>query len=205
MSEQVGTVFIVDDDASVSRAVARLLAAEGFKTLTFETAEEFLQYPMTDVPCCLVLDLQLPGLNGIELQEQLTSRRPRIPIVFISGHGDIPASVQAIKAGANDFLCKPVPAEALLSAVRQAILQHTESIRQETAIAAKRQEYESLTVRERQVLELVVQGRLNKQIAGILGITEATVKVHRGRVMQKLQAESVAELVRVHDRLRQDN
>jgi FixJ family two-component response regulator len=205
VSEHAGTVFIVYDDPSVRRAAARLISAEGFKALTFETAEAFLHYPRPESPCCLVLDLQLPGLTGFELQERLNSLRAHMPIIFISGHGDIPASVKAIKAGATDFLCKPVQSTALLSAVSQAIVLHTETLQHAAELAAKRQAYESLTVRERQVLDLVVQGRLNKQIAGLLGITEATVKVHRGRVMQKLQVESVAALVRLHADLEPDS
>lgn len=201
MSDQYGTVYIVDDDDSVRRATARLLAVEGFKPLTFASAEEFLQFPLTDAPCCLVLDLQLPGLTGIELQEQLALLQSQLPIVFISGHADIPDSVRAIKAGATDFLCKPVQSEVLLCSVKQAISQYMAVAQQAASLQAARVMYASLTLRERQVSELVVQGKLNKQIAGDLGITEATVKVHRGRVMQKLQVTSLAELVRLFDRL----
>ena len=201
MSEQPGTVYIVDDDASVRRAAARLLSAAGFQALTFETAQEFLEFPCIKPPCCLLLDVQMPGLTGIELQEQLAGCQPALPIVFITGHGDIPTSVKAIKAGATDFLSKPVDAESLLSAIRQALSQHTEAMQRAAALAETRSGVNSLTDRERQVMELVVTGMLNKRIAAKLGITEATVKVHRGRVMQKLKVDSVVELVRLHDRL----
>ena len=202
MSQSPGTVYIVDDDASVRRAATRLLFAAGFKALAFETAQEFLEYPCPETPSCLVLDVQMPGLTGIELQEQLAGYQPAIPIVFITGHGDIPTSVKAIKAGATDFLSKPVDTESLLSAVRQAIGQHTQALQRAAALAETRSGVHSLTDRERQVMELVVTGMLNKRIAAQLGITEATVKVHRGRVMQKMKVDSVVELVRIHDALR---
>ena len=199
MSEQFGTVCIVDDDEAVRQATSRLLAAGGFDTLTFDTAEAFLEHPLIATPCCLVLDLQLPGLSGIELQEHLATRRPRIPIVFVSGQGDIPTTVRAMRAGAVDFLCKPFSASSLLSAIRLALAQSAREMQE--AQTDRRIEYAALTSREREVLELVVDGRMNKQIAATLGITEATVKVHRGRVMHKLQVNSVAELVRLHARL----
>lgn len=201
MSHTLGTVYIVDDDASVRRAAARLLSAAGLKALTFETAQEFLDFPWAKTPSCLLLDVQLPGLTGIELQEQLAQRQPALPIVFMTGHGDIPTSVKAIKAGAIDFLSKPVDADSLLSTIIQAVRQHAEAIEHAAALAETRNALNSLSARERQVMELVVTGMPNKRIATNLGITEATVKVHRGRVMQKLKVDSVVELVRLHDRL----
>jgi FixJ family two-component response regulator len=201
MSPNQGTVYIVDDDESVRRAAARLLSTEGFKALTFETAHEFLEFPWAATPSCLVLDVQMPGLTGIELQERLAGYQAALPIIFISGHGDIPTSVKAIKAGAVDFLSKPVNAESLLSAIRQSIQRHAETLQRAAALAEARSSFHSLTDRERQVMELVITGISNKRIAGKLNITEATVKVHRGRVMQKMKVDSVVELVRLHDRL----
>ena len=187
-------VFVVDDDASVRKSLARLIAVAGWKVETLASADEFLERAPHDRPACLVLDVRLPGLNGLELQERLARDDGDIPIVFITGHGDIPMGVRAMKAGAVDFLPKPFEDEALLEAIGRAI----ERDRQIRPIRAC---FESLTPRERDVFALVVRGLLNKQIAGHLGITEKTVKVHRARVMEKMRAESLAELVKLSQKL----
>jgi FixJ family two-component response regulator len=200
VTESAGIVFVVDDDPSVRKAAARLFRSVGIRTEMFENASDFLDFARPDLPSCLVLDVNMPGLNGIELQKQLSERDGDLPIVFMTGHGDIPMSVQAMKAGAVDFLPKPVHDEQLLAAVRQAIESHAQTRQQFAEVAEFRRRRESLTTREREVMELVVTGMLNKQIASKLGITEATVKVHRGRVMEKIGVVSVAELVRLHER-----
>jgi FixJ family two-component response regulator len=200
VTESAGIVFVVDDDPSVRKAAARLFRSVGIRTEMFENASDFLDFARPDLPSCLVLDVNMPGLNGIELQKQLSERDGDLPIVFMTGHGDIPMSVQAMKAGAVDFLPKPVHDEQLLAAVRQAIESHAQTRQQFAEVAEFRRRRESLTTREREVMELVVTGMLNKQIASKLGITEATVKVHRGRVMEKTGVVSVAELVRLHER-----
>lgn len=194
-------VFVIDDDDSVRRSLERLLRSVGLDAQTFSTAREFLAEGLPDRPCCVVLDLRLPGPSGLELQESLTRAGIDVPIIFISGHADVPSSVHAIKAGAVDFLQKPFSDQALLDIIHGA-LRRDRAARQERAeIAGIRQRFDTLTPRERDVLGLVIQGRLNKQIAGDLGISEKTVKFHRGRVMEKTQAGSVAELVRQADRL----
>ena len=200
MNAANGIVFVVDDDLSVRKASARLFRSAGFQVETFESAQEFLEYPRPDQPSCLVLDVRMPGLSGVELQEQLMARDADLPIVFMTGHGDIPMTVKAIKAGAVDFLPKPVSDKRLLQTVEDAVDTHAVRRQQSAELAEFRKRVESLTSRESEVVKLVITGMLNKQIAKQLGITEATVKVHRGRVMEKTEVESVAELVRLCER-----
>ena len=195
------TVFVVDDDASVREAVRSLLRSVGLLVETFGTAQEFLSNPRNGAPGCLVLDVRLPGIGGLELQHQLAERNLHIPIIFITGHGDIPMSVRAIKAGAVEFLTKPFRDQDLLDAVQQAIDQDRRARQQRAEIAELRQRYDGLSPREREVMELVVRGLPNKQIAGTLGTSEATVKLHRGRSMQKMQAASLADLIRMAEKL----
>ena len=192
---------MVDDDASVREAVRSLLRSVGLSVETFGTAQEFLSNPRNTAPGCLVLDVRLPGIGGLELQHQLAERKLQVPIIFITGHGDIPMSVRAIKAGAVEFLTKPFRDQDLLDAVQQAIDQDRRAREQRSEIAELRQRYEGLSPREREVMGLVVQGLLNKQIAGTLGTSEATVKLHRGRAMQKMQAGSLADLIRMAEKL----
>jgi FixJ family two-component response regulator len=194
-------VFVIDDDDSVRRSLERLLRAVDLEVETFASAQDFLRKPMPDRPACVVLDLRLPGPSGLELQESLIRSGHDVPIVFISGHADVPSSVRAIKAGAVDFLQKPFSDQALLDIIHGALRRDREARRDRAEVASIRVRFDMLTPRERDVLRLVIQGRLNKQIAGDLGISEKTVKFHRGRVMEKTQAGSVAELVRQADRL----
>jgi FixJ family two-component response regulator len=200
LSDAKGTVFVVDDDPSVRKAAARLFRSAEFDVETFESADEFLEFPRPDLPSCLVLDVRMPGLSGIELQQQLVARDGDLPIIFMTGHGDIPMSVQAMKAGAVDFLPKPVNDDQLLHVVQQAIDLHAQNRQQAAEVAEFRGRLQLLTAREREVMQSVVAGMLNKQIGKKMGITEATVKVHRGRVMEKLAVASVAELVRLNER-----
>lgn len=191
------TIFLVDDDPGVLKALARAVRAEGWNVETFESAEAFLARPDPQATGCLVLDVTMPGLDGLELQRQLTQDGQTLPIVFLTGHGDIPMSVQAIKAGAADFLTKPVNATALLSAVRSAI-DHDISKRQSRSDRAElERRLASLTPREREVLVALASGHLNKQIAGDLGVVEQTVKFHRARIMERMQAKTVAELMHI--------
>jgi FixJ family two-component response regulator len=194
-------VFVIDDDDSVRRSLERLLRSVDLEVETFASAQDFLRKPMPDRPACVVLDLRLPGPSGLELQESLIRSGHDVPIVFISGHADVPSSVRAIKAGAVDFLQKPFSDQALLDIIHGALRRDREARRDRAEVASIRVRFDMLTPRERDVLRLVIQGRLNKQIAGDLGISEKTVKFHRGRVMEKTQAGSVAELVRQADRL----
>jgi len=194
-------VFVIDDDDSVRRSLERLLRSVDLDVETFASAQDFLRKPMPDRPACVVLDLRLPGPSGLELQDSLTRSGHEVPIVFISGHADVPSSVRAIKAGAVDFLQKPFSDQALLDIIHGALRRDREARRDRAEVASIRVRFDTLTPRERDVLRLVIQGGLNKQIAGDLGISEKTVKFHRGRVMEKTQAGSVAELVRQSDRL----
>jgi FixJ family two-component response regulator len=194
-------VFIVDDDPAVQRSISRLLRAAGFDALAFGSPEEFLRKVPRDASGCVILDVAMPGLDGLALQRELSSRRSELPIVFLTGHGDIPKTVQAIKGGAVDFLAKPVEDEVLLGAVRQALDVGRAEREKRRKIEEIRKRLATLTSREREVLEGVVDGKLNKQIGGDLGITEKTVKVHRSRVMEKMGAESLAELVHLMDRI----
>lgn len=190
-------VFVVDDDVSVRESLELLIQAEGWCPETFASAQEFLARPRALVPSCLVLDVSLPGLNGLDLQKRIAVERTDIPIIFITGHGDVPMSVQAMKAGAVEFLTKPFSDDLLLSAIRQALERSRVTLGQEAEMKALQGCYGSLTPRERQVMALVVAGLLNKQVGGELGISEITVKAHRGKVMQKMKADSLADLVRM--------
>ena len=194
-------VFIVDDDLSMREALELLIRRAGWRPQTFATARDFLARPRSAVPCCLVLDVRLPDLNGLELQDCLGSDR-RLPIIFITGYGDVRTSVRAMKAGAVEFLEKPFGHDVLLSVIRQAIERSQAAIRDDAEVRALQEAYATLTRREREIMELVVRGRMNKQVAAELGISVITVKVHRGRMMRKMKAHSLAELVLQASRLR---
>jgi len=194
-------VFVVDDDVSVRESLELLIRSDGWQPETFESAQEFLIRPRPSVPSCLVLDVSLPGLNGLDLQKRVAVERADMPIIFITGHADIPMSVQAMKAGAVEFLTKPFGDEVLLSAVRQAIERSRTALAREAEMRALRDCYASLTPRERQVMALVASGLLNKQVGGELDISEITVKAHRGQVMRKMKADSLADLVNMAARL----
>jgi FixJ family two-component response regulator len=195
-----GTVYLVDDDEAMLGALSRLMRSAGLESRTFSSAQAFLKEPLDDAPCCLVLDLSLPGPSGLDLQETLGRRGLEIPIIFITGHGDVSSSVRAMKAGALDFLEKPFEDDELLAAIGRALARDRESRAELLEQTAIRKRLETLTPRERDVMELVVEGLLNKQIAGRLGTAEGTVKIHRGRVMAKMEAHSVPELVRMAER-----
>jgi len=194
-------VFVVDDDVSVRESLELLLRYEGWQVETFASASDFLASPRSSVPSCLVLDVSMPGLSGLELQKRVANSRTEMPIIFITGHADIPMTVQAMKAGAVEFLTKPFTDEALLGSIRQALDRSQEALGRAGENQALRDDYAILSRREREVMALVVTGLLNKEVAGELGISEITVKAHRGRVMQKMKAQSLADLVNMASRL----
>jgi len=202
MAQISPVVFVVDDDISVRQSLELLLRHEGFAVETFVSAQEFLNHPRSSTPSCLVLDLSLPGLNGLELQKRVAQDRHEMPIIFITGHGDVPMTVQAMKAGAVEFLTKPFGDEVLLNAVRNAIERSRVLINRDTEIRELKTRYSQLTSREREVMALVVAGLPNKLVGSELGISEITVKAHRGSMMRKMKAESLPELVGIAARLR---
>ena len=201
MKDVDAIVFVVDDDLSIREAIKSLISLTGVRVETFSTAQEFLRTERPDLPGCMVLDVELPGLSGLGLQRELAAHGIKLPIIFITGYGDIPMSVRAMKAGATEFLTKPFRDQDLLDAIQQALERDRAARQHSSEIAGLRKRFDALTSREREVMNLVVGGWLNKQIGFELKISEITVKIHRGRVMGKMEAQSLAELVRMTERL----
>jgi len=201
MPQAVPVVFVVDDDVSVRESLELLIRHLGWRAETFVSAQEFLAHPKVSTPSCLILDVRLPDLNGLALQKQIAADRTAMPIIFITGYGDVPMTVTAMRAGAAEFLTKPFDNEVLVSALQNAIEQSRRVLEQESALQSLRDSYGSLTRREREVMALVIRGLLNKQVAGELGLSEITVKAHRGQVMRKMKAKSFADLVKMAARL----
>jgi FixJ family two-component response regulator len=201
MSSAASIVFVVDDDISVRESLELLIRCEGWQPETFSSAQDFLVRSRTPAPSCLLLDISMPGLNGLELQKRVAAEHPDVPIIFITGHGDVPKTVQAMKAGAVEFLTKPFKDDVLLNAVRQALERSRVALGQHAEIKELRDRYSSLSPREREVMALVVSGLLNKQVGGELGISEITVKAHRGKVTQKMKADSLPDLVKMAGKL----
>lgn len=201
MSQATSIVFVVDDDISVRESLELLIRSEGWQPETFSSAQDFLVRSRTPVPSCLVLDISMPGLNGLELQQRVAVEHPDVPIIFITGYGDVPKTVQAMKAGAVEFLTKPFEHNVLLGAIQHALERSRVALGLQEQIKELQHRYSSLSPREREVMALVVSGLLNKQVGGELGISEITVKAHRGKVMQKMKADSLPDLVKMAGKL----